>query len=90
MSFDLRQLAVTRSEAEPPRKAQLSRFVLPGLLLAGFAGLVAYALRDSLSPPRPVTITASVSATSAIAGCTSAATQTAPKRPARIKIFPQV
>ena len=56
MSIDLRQLAVARTASEPAQKANLSRFALPGLLLSGFAVLVTYALRDSLSPPRPVTV----------------------------------
>ncbi len=56
---DLRQLAVARdAPAVPaaPRRRLLTRVVLPGLLLVGFAGLVAYALRETLSPPRAVTV----------------------------------
>jgi RND family efflux transporter MFP subunit len=37
-------------------KRLLTRFVLPGLLLLGFASLVAYAAREGLSPPRAVTV----------------------------------
>ena len=60
---DLSQLAVTRhAPAALPgpsvvrRRSLLTRFVLPGLLLAGFAGLVAYAARETLSPPQVVTV----------------------------------
>ncbi|MGL4554952.1 MAG: efflux RND transporter periplasmic adaptor subunit [Gemmataceae bacterium] len=59
MKVDLSQLAVTRDAPPPPplrRRGLLTRFVLPGLLLAGFAALVGYAARESLSPPRPVTV----------------------------------
>src|SRR5215475_5916429 len=61
---DLSQLAVARDDpapkqgetTRPRRRGVLTRFVLPALLLLGFAALVGYALRDSLSPPRPVTV----------------------------------
>src|SRR5262245_29436170 len=57
-NVDLSQLAVERG-VEPAvtrRRHLLTRVVLPGLLLLGFGGLVAYAVRDSLSPPVPVTV----------------------------------
>jgi hypothetical protein len=59
-NVDLSQLAVSRdapapAATSPPPGAdggRLSRLALPGLLLLGFAALVGYALRESLSPPR--------------------------------------
>ncbi len=56
---DLRQLA-RRVEAPvagpaPPRRL-LARYVLPGAVLLGFLGVLAWALRDSLLPARPVTV----------------------------------
>src|SRR5262245_28373693 len=57
---DLSQLAVQRDAPGAPtpgkRRRVLTRVVLPGVLLAGFAALVAYAARETLSPPRPVTV----------------------------------
>ncbi|MFO0842760.1 MAG: efflux RND transporter periplasmic adaptor subunit [Gemmataceae bacterium] len=57
---DLSQLAVQRdAPAAAPsaaRRRVVTRYALPGLLLAGFAALVAYAVRETLSPPRPVTV----------------------------------
>jgi RND family efflux transporter MFP subunit len=61
---DLSQLAVARdgpapAGASPPPGASggwLARLVLPGLLLLGFGCLVAYAMREALSPPRAVTV----------------------------------
>ena len=55
---DLQQLAVHRAAPETRRKTPwLSRYALPGLILAGFLALVAYAARDLLRPARPVTVT---------------------------------
>ncbi|MFO0880989.1 MAG: efflux RND transporter periplasmic adaptor subunit [Gemmataceae bacterium] len=61
---DLSQLAVTRDAPKalpvPPsaaaRRNLLTRFVLPGLLLAGFAAVMVYAARETLSPPRSITV----------------------------------
>lgn len=60
---DLRQLAVdrngptlARAPAPSRRRHLLTRLVLPGVLLAGFAVLIISAARDTLSPPRPVTV----------------------------------
>jgi len=60
---DLRQLAVDRDGPTPapvspaPRRWHLlTRFVLPGVLLAGFGVLIISAARETLSPPRPVTV----------------------------------
>lgn len=56
-TVNLRELTVQRDAAPtPPRRALWTRFVLPGLLLVGFVGLVLYALRESLVPPREVTV----------------------------------
>jgi RND family efflux transporter MFP subunit len=58
---DIRQLAIVRdapSAATLPRRSPhvVSRYVIPGVLLAGFAGLVAWAARDTLLPARPVSV----------------------------------
>lgn len=56
---DLRELAVRRDGpvyAPGRRKHVLSRYVLPGLLLAGFLGLLAWSLREGFLPRRPVTV----------------------------------
>lgn len=57
---DLRQLAVHRDEPRPtlvrPRRF-FSRYVLPGIVLLGFLGVMLWAGRDNLLPARPVTVT---------------------------------
>lgn len=58
-TVDIKQLAVDRSgaaQAKPVRRPRhvLSRYVIPGALVAGFAALIAWASRDALSPPTPV------------------------------------
>jgi RND family efflux transporter MFP subunit len=58
---DLRQLAVRREEssaaARPaPRRHLVSRYLLPAVVLLGFAVVVAWAARDSLLPSQPVTV----------------------------------
>lgn len=57
---DLRQLAVRRDEpalvSGPRRRHWLTRYVLPGLVLLGFSGVVIWAARDSLLPARSVTV----------------------------------
>lgn len=57
---DLRQLVIDRSEETgptlKPRRRVLSRYVLPGLLLLGFLGLLGWASWDVVFPPRPVTV----------------------------------
>ena len=64
MSVDIKQLAVDRNASRqgpenrplgPPRRV-ISRFVLPALLLAGFAFVSAWAARDSLLPRHDVTV----------------------------------
>ena len=57
---DLQQLAIDRGgragPAVRPRRHVLTRYVLPGLLLAGFLALLAWASRDVVFPARPVTV----------------------------------
>jgi HlyD family secretion protein len=55
--IDLKSLAVKRDAPPSQRRRHwLTRYVLPAFLLAGFAGLVTYALRERFDPPRPVTV----------------------------------
>src|SRR5262245_49815418 len=58
MAIDVRQLAVDRPppSAHPPRRRLLTRYLLPGLLLLGFAVLCAFSLRESLASTREVTV----------------------------------
>jgi RND family efflux transporter MFP subunit len=55
---DIKQLAIVREarEARAPRRRPhvVSRYVIPGALLTGFMGLVAWAARDAVAPPTPV------------------------------------
>lgn len=57
---DLRELAIDRGEKSTPavrgRRPWLTRYALPGVLLAGFLTLVAWAAWDMLFPPRSVTV----------------------------------
>lgn len=57
---DLRQLAVRREPAGsvPVRRRShwLSRYLLPGGVLVGFASVLAFAARDSFLPARPVLV----------------------------------
>lgn len=67
---DLSQLAVEREVVAPPAswrsrwQSVVSRVVLPAGLLICFVALLAYAIRDRLSPPRPVTVMPVISAQS--------------------------
>ncbi len=58
---DIKQLAIVRDAPEAPalrrRRHVVSRYVIPGVLLVGFLGLVAWAARDAVSPPAPVWVT---------------------------------
>ena len=57
---DLKELAYDRSGTSQdrirPARQLLSRYVLPLLLISGFLSLVAWASRDLLFPPKPVTV----------------------------------
>src|SRR5262245_60915717 len=68
-NIDLQQLAVARGAppAAAPRRRLLARYGLPGLLLAGFAALLAWAGREALSAPRPVTVVPVLTARGALA-----------------------
>jgi len=63
-NVDLRQLAVRREpsangEAKRPsarRRNLLTRYIIPGAVLLGFLGVVAWSARGSLLPSRPVTV----------------------------------
>lgn len=60
-NVDLSQLAIDRSETSEgqfrARKNLLTRYVLPGILIAGFLSLVGWSARDFLIPPRDVMVT---------------------------------
>jgi len=54
---DIQQLAIVRGEDAPSkhrRRHVVSRYLIPGSLLVGFASLIAWASRDVLAPPRDV------------------------------------
>lgn len=57
---DLRQLAIDRSESASTkvrtRRHWLTRYVIPGALIAGFLSLVVWASWDVVFPPRRVTV----------------------------------
>lgn len=59
--LDLSQLAVDREQPSRKRlefrRAWLTRYVLPAVILCGFAGLFGWAARDSFLPAQAVTIT---------------------------------
>jgi len=67
---DLRGLAIDRGgTGEPARRARrqlLTRFVLPLVLIGGFLSLVAWASRDFIFPPQPVTVVPVFSTTTEI------------------------
>ena len=59
VNVDLSQLAVTRQPkaASPaPRRHVVIRYVLPAFLIAGFVALIVVAARETLYPPRAVTV----------------------------------
>lgn len=58
---DLRQLAVRRDNAPAATNIRRpwhlgTRIVLPGVVLLGFLGVIAWAVRDTLLPARPVSV----------------------------------
>ena len=60
--IDLGQLALPRAGGGAPRQVHrngvvwLTRFLLPGLLLGGFAGTLVYSFREAFLPARAVTV----------------------------------
>jgi multidrug efflux pump subunit AcrA (membrane-fusion protein) len=58
--LDLRELAIDRGGADQAsrhtRRHLLTRYVLPLMLMLGFLFLVAWACRDLMFPPQPVTV----------------------------------
>jgi len=69
-SVDLQGLAIDRSNTAQPklrtRRHLVTRYVLPGLLLAGFVSLAGWASGDLLFPPAVVEVTPVVSTTSEV------------------------
>lgn len=58
-NVDLSQLAIDRSRVQGPRRAHrslITRYVLPVALLLGFVGLIGWAGRDYIFPPKTVTV----------------------------------
>ena len=59
-NVDLTELAIDRGGANGPsvrtRRHMLTRYVLPLVLVLGFLSLVAWASRDFVFPPKPVTV----------------------------------
>lgn len=59
-NIDLTELAIDRGEASGPgmkmRRHVVTRYVLPFVLILGFLSLVAWASRDIVFPPKPVTV----------------------------------
>jgi HlyD family secretion protein len=55
---DIKQLAIVRSETPAKsvrrRPRVLTRYVIPGALIVGFAAVAVWAAQDMLSPPQPV------------------------------------
>ena len=60
MTVDLKELAIDRGGTDEPRirtrRNLLTRYVLPLVLIVGFLSLVAWASRDFVFPPKPVTV----------------------------------
>lgn len=60
-AVDLSQLAVKRDATAAPtvrlRKRWMTRYVIPGAIVVGFAGMFAWATRESFLPAHSVTIT---------------------------------
>src|SRR6478752_716356 len=67
---DIRQLAIVREDVAAPkinrRRHILSRYVVPGLLVAGFAAVVAWAARDRVFPPKEVWVVPVISSQSRV------------------------
>ncbi|MGY8769570.1 MAG: efflux RND transporter periplasmic adaptor subunit [Pirellulales bacterium] len=69
-TVDLRELAIDRGDTAQPklrtRKHLFTRYVLPLVLVVGFLSLVAWASRDLVFPPKPVTVMPVISTTSEV------------------------
>ncbi|MGD9631998.1 MAG: efflux RND transporter periplasmic adaptor subunit [Pirellulales bacterium] len=68
---DIKRLAIVRdraaSAARPSRRRHVvSRYLIPGVLLAGFLSLVAWSARDLISPPRAVWVVPVLASHSAV------------------------
>lgn len=67
---DIKQLAIVRDEMPTPqlrrRRHVVSRYLIPGALLVGFAAVIAWASRDALLPPREVWVVPVVASQSAV------------------------
>jgi HlyD family secretion protein len=67
---DIKQLAIVRGEESSTksrrRRHLVSRYLVPGALLLGFASLVAWASRDTLAPPQDVWVVPVLAAQSAV------------------------
>jgi RND family efflux transporter MFP subunit len=68
---DIKRLAIVRGQAaaanRPSRQRHVvSRYVIPGVLLAGFAALVAWSARDTFSPPQDVWVVPVLASQSAV------------------------
>ncbi|MDA7503879.1 HlyD family efflux transporter periplasmic adaptor subunit [Planctomicrobium sp.] len=67
---DLRELSIDRGDAGQPklhrRKHFITRYLLPAILVFGFLALVVWAARDSIFPPKSVTVMTVISSTSEV------------------------
>jgi HlyD family secretion protein len=67
---DIKQLAIVRDALPTPRirrcRHVVSRYLIPGALLLGFAAVVLWASRDRLSPPRDVWVVPAVASQSVV------------------------
>lgn len=69
-SVDLRELAIDRGAREQPKlrpkRDVLTRYILPFVLILGFLSLVAWASRDMVFPPKPVSVMSVLSTTAEV------------------------
>src|SRR5215212_853863 len=67
---DIKQLALVRSEAPTTiarrRPRLLTRYIVPGSLLAGFAAVAIWAAQDLWRPPQPVWVVPVLASQSAV------------------------
>ena len=55
LAIDREALGQTTSRL-PAKRRIVSRYIIPGILIAGFAGIVVWAGRDVMFPPLEVTV----------------------------------